>query len=74
MLKTFAALALLFADVTSFDIRRDILQPDSANELSSIPWPYTVCGGDSSWTIESLTLGSTPKRNINDDIVAVNHF
>lgn len=41
------------------------------SSFKAIPWPFTVCG-DGDWTIESVTLSQTPKRNINDEIVTVN--
>lgn len=41
-----------------------------SQEVSAIPWPFTVCG-DGDWTIEKLTIGETPKRNINDEITVV---
>lgn len=61
---------LLITLATSFELKREIMTQD---EVSAIPWPYTVCGtGD--WTITGLTLDSTPKRNTNDDIVVVTFF
>ena len=38
--------------------------------MKDIPWPFTPCG-TGSWTIEKLTLGSTPARNTNDDITVL---
>jgi len=40
------------------------------NSVKAIPWPFTLCGSGS-WNIESLTMGQTPARNINDDIDVV---
>ena len=45
----------------------------SHDQVEAIPWPFTICG-EGDWTIESLTLDQTPKRNINDNIVAVKHI
>jgi hypothetical protein len=70
MKTTLLILALAIA-ANSFQIRADEAQAIVVDEkLGGIPWPFTLCG-DADWVIESLTLGQTPKRNINDDIVTV---
>lgn len=65
-------IAALLATAIAFQINID----GNANApveqtVGAIPWPFTTCG-DGDWTIESLTLDQTPKRNINDNIVVVN--
>ncbi len=47
-----------------------IFQNKEPAELKAIPWPFTLCG-DGAWTIEKLTLASTPVRNANNDIDVV---
>lgn len=70
MKATLVILALVIA-ANSFQIKTDEVPTLAIEErLGGIPWPFTLCG-DADWVIESLTLGQTPKRNINDDIVAV---
>ena len=72
MIKTFTAIALLFVFASAFDLQREIIAPFvPAAQLTAIPWPYTVCGSGAAWSIDSLTLGQTPKRNLNDDITVV---
>ena len=72
MIKTLTAIALLLAFTSAFDLQREIIAPFVGGEqLTAIPWPYTVCGSGAAWTIDSLTLGQTPKRNLNDDITVV---
>ena len=48
-----------------------IFQNNAKDSLKAIPWPFTLCG-NGQWTIEKLTLASTPVRNANNDIDAVN--
>ena len=75
MIKALTAIALLLALSSAFDLKREIVAPMvSSNELTAIPWPYTVCGKDAAWSIESLTLGQTPKRNTNNDITVVQFY
>lgn len=72
MIKILTAIAIILALVSAFDLKREIVAPLlSEQDLKAIPWPYTVCGSGAAWSIESLTLAQTPKRNINDDIKVV---
>ena len=72
MIKTLTAIAILLAFTSAFNLKREIIAPFVGDEqLNAIPWPYTVCGSGAAWTIDSLTLGQTPKRNLNDDITVV---
>lgn len=67
--QTFVLLFLTLS-VTCFQIQTEPETEISTPQISAIPWPFTVCGnGD--WTITSLTLDQTPKRNTNDNIVTV---
>ena len=59
----YIALLLLACSASAFSIV-------TQGGYEAIPWPYTLCG-DGAWTIESLTLDQTPKRNINDNIIVV---
>lgn len=77
MIKNTLLIALVLVASTSFQIRTDetpspaVVQVDQP--FNSIPWPFTLCG-DGDWTIESVTLGQTPKRNVNDDIDVVDFY
>ena len=73
MIKTLTTVACLFLLAASFELRADIRVPSPEEQVASIPWPYTVCG-DGDWTIESLSLAATPKRNQNNDMTVVKHI
>lgn len=73
----YKALTLVFAlilAVSAFHIQTESAPAIvSGQQVEAIPWPFTICG-EADWTIESLTLDQTPKRNINDNIVAVIYY
>lgn len=66
-MKSLILILALSASVMAFTFAPTTLPTPS---LQALPWPFTTCG-DADWTIETLTLAQTPKRNINDDIVVV---
>jgi hypothetical protein len=61
-------LVVLCVSASAFIIRKPHIKGEE--EVQAIDWPFTTCG-DGDWDIEKLTLGSTPKRNTNDDIDVV---
>lgn len=69
MAKTLLLLPLLLVSLTAFNIYETALSYKTET-LKDIPWPFTTCG-QGKWTIQKLTLGSTPARNTNDDITVV---
>lgn len=68
MFKTLSCLLILTLSASAFQIKTEEIEVSTT--VRAIPWPFTSCG-EGSWTIESLTLDQTPKRNINDNIVMV---
>lgn len=66
MFKSTLLVILVLISASGFNLKSFFLR--GSETVSAIPWPFTVCGDKGDWTIESLTLGSTPKRNTNDDI------
>lgn len=74
MYKSFTVLLVLAVSASAFQIRtEEIQEPLVEQSVGAIPWPFTVCG-EGDWKIEGLTLDQTPKRNINDNIAAVNYL
>lgn len=72
-MKNIILIFLIATAVASFKIKTDETPSPGVSTLKpfeGIPWPFNVCG-EGDWTVESLTLGQTPKRNINDDITSV---
>lgn len=65
MIKAITLLVALLCCVSAFTIEQQ------NTNLEAIPWPFTICG-KGAWKIESLTLGSQPKRDATDDIDVVN--
>ena len=71
MFKTLTLLALILVSLNAFSIY-ETAPSYREQSLKDINWPFTICG-KGSWTIQQLTLGSTPARNTNDDIVVVSY-
>jgi hypothetical protein len=73
MIKT-TVLAILIISCLSFNMHtndeKDIIIDSGSQSVNAINWPFTICG-QGSWTIQKLTLGSSPARNTNDDIDVV---
>lgn len=69
MAKPVLLLPLLLVSLSAFSIYETTLSYRT-EPLKDIPWPFTTCG-QGKWTIQKLTLGSTPARNTNDDITVV---
>ena len=69
MAKILILIPLLLVSLNAFSIYETVVAMNS-HELKSIPWPFTICG-KGKWTVESLSLGSVPARNTNDDITFV---
>ena len=63
----FAIIFLLITLCSPFGLKREM---KSDEEFRNIPWPFTVCG-EGDWSMETLTLDSTPKRNTNNNIEMV---
>ena len=74
-MRTIAIFALLTVTAICFTIQQNP-QPEKnfQQKIEAIPWPFTLCGGEADWTIESVTLGNTPKRNTNNDIDVVDFY
>jgi hypothetical protein len=71
MIKSIVLIATLLFTLSAFYIQ---VENDQSNEVKAIDWKFTTCG-DGKWTIQSLTLGSIPARNTNDDIdVVINYL
>jgi|JI6StandDraft_1071083.scaffolds.fasta_scaffold218427_3 hypothetical protein len=71
MTKILILLSILLVSLSAFSIYETALSYKQTS-IKDIVWPFTICGTTSSWTIEKLTLASTPTRNTNDDITVVN--
>jgi hypothetical protein len=71
-------LTILVISCVSFNIHKNdetaVVIDSNSQSLNAINWPFTICG-TGTWTIEKLSLASTPKRSTNDDIdVVMNIF
>ena len=69
MFKAITLLAMILVSLNAYSIYETVVAMRDES-LKDIKWPFTICG-KGSWTIQQLTLGSTPARNTNDDIKVV---
>lgn len=69
MNKSLIVLLVLVCSISAFQIFKN----KESTDLQAINWPFNLCG-NGEWNIEKLLLGSTPKRDSNNDIDVVRIF